>query len=470
MKMLKQFFFDDQRLFVRLNAKREYGRAECVGTYCDPNMTPIFSWALKGTDGRIHLISTGNTKLPDGKFTGIQSAAISDDGIHFSPRNTAKESGFDNPTIPNQILPPWPLCTTEIIGVMADPVAPADMRYKLLLSDGSKVWEELKMVDRVYVSPDLIHWRLLEDSCWNQWGNEPVGGAFFNPVSGKTTILTRDVWEKRRVCVTETANWHDFTPLEHCLQCDSLDVPLAEIYGMPAFEYDGWFIGFPHIYSGFKQEIGTKYNGGTIHCQLAYSLNGRHWQRSLREPFLEGSMLPEAPWPLVFPSTVLRESSGSLLIYCTASHNVHGASAEQSWRKVETKILRLRQDGFIRLSTENKNEPGIVATADILLQQPKISFNLAADKATCAIYKFNTAGKTVLRSHEDCIPFSGDCTEWTPEWKNGTPDELAGELINIEIRFWNGSLYSISYDGVAMNETEAMRYEKFHVIPAHNGF
>ena len=95
-------------------------------------------------------------------------------------------------------------------------------------------------------------------------------------------------WGQRRGNY-RNGDWQTYTPLEMCLQVDSLNA-LAEIYGMSAIARENIFIGFPHIYTGFPQ-LQNKVCGGTMHVELSYSLNGRHWQRSLRTPFLSANIL-----------------------------------------------------------------------------------------------------------------------------------------------------------------------------------
>ena len=463
--MFKHLFFDDQRLYIRQGLVREYGKPEVAGTFIDPNLTSPYGWchAAVGLDGKVHLLYNGIAKNTDGAIVHGFGAAISDDGVSFELRNTAEESGFDHPLVPNQILPPSKNFS-EIAAMVEDKAAPSSERYKILFANIISQENDVHIEDEIYVSPDMIRWHKLLGSCWNPAGTEPIAGAFFNPVSGKFTILSRPDWGQRRVGITETADWRYFTPLEMCLQCDSLDEPLAEIYGMPAMEYDGWFVGFPLVYSGFKQEMFTKYSSGTMCAQLAYSLNGHHWQRSLRTPFICGDTLPDGPWKMTFPSSMLRDKDGSVLIYVNASRLEHGTDGEKMIGNAAVKILRLREDGFIRLTARGA-EQGVVALRDTLWQGGPLRINLQAEHATCAIYKFNTKGRETWLSHEDCVPFSGDSTCWIPQWKNGSTDDLEGKMVIIEVRLQEGSLYSIAYDGLPLMNQEAGRYLRSGIVP-----
>lgn len=459
--MFKHLFFDDQRLYIRQGLRREYGVPREVGTYADPNLTSPYGWchAATGPDGCVYLLYNGIAKTREGKCVHGFGVAVSSDGVQFEPRETLSECMFVNPLVPNQILEPSDTFS-EIAALAEDADAPSSERYKMLFAHVLADHIE----DEIHVSADLIHWRRLSGCTWNPQGTEPITGAFFNSVSGKFTVLSRPGWGQRRVGITETSDWRYFTPLEMCLQCDSLDEPLAEIYGMPAMAYDGWFIGFPLVYSGFEQTLATKYKTGRMCAQLAYSLNGRHWQRSLRVPFIGEEMLADGPWKMTFPSSMLRQKDGSVLLYVNASRHEHGTDYAKMVGNAFVKILRLRRDGFIRLATQER-EPGVVALRETLWQGGPLSINLEARHATCAIYKYDSAGKEAWLSHEDCQPFSGDSTCWIPQWNHGATDDLTGKLVNIEIRLSDGCLYSISYEGIPLMNQESEQYRRTGITP-----
>ena len=474
--MFKQFFFDDQRLFVRENFERTYGETTLVGTYRDHKICTSYCWAwlIKGPDGKTHLLYQG-TVSGSGKM--LMAAAISDDGIHFTPRNTAEEAGIKEPMVPNQLFSSD--TDGEMAGVIEDKTAPPDERYKILFTDNSQIPLLLYIQDYILASPDLIHWKKLQGSCWNPAGTEPLLGVFFNKVSNKFTILSRPDWGQRRVGVTETNDWHYYTPLEMCLQVDSLDPALAEIYGMPAVAVDDIFIGFPHIYTNYPQVLNTKYFAGTMHAELSYSLNGRHWQRSLRTPFLSGShpQLVERDGvasKMLFLMSAMKQDNGEILLCATTNTHEHGCPPTQiKADDTSVSIFKMREDGYICLNTKDKQTEGRVATREIIWQAGELSVNLKAQKATCAIY--GQAGNDVKPlpgyTHEDCVPFSGDSTHWTPAWKSrATLNAMGGKTVIIEIKLTDGVIYSFSGDGIPVMNQEAARYRRFGNLSQRKGF
>lgn len=475
--MFKQLFFDDQRLFVRENLDRSYGTPELVGTYRDAKVHTCYcwGWGIRGLDGKIHLLYQG---YEAGYNHIITAAAISDDGIHFEPRNTASQAGIEKDRLPNQLLP----CTldgSEIATVIEDPFCAESERYKILFSDNSLTHTQCLVTDYIYTSPDLIHWKKKPNSCWNPRGTEPLTGAFYNNVSQKFTIMSRPDWGQRRVGITETSDWQTYTPLEMCLQVDSLDPALAEIYGMSAIAHENIFIGFPHIYTGFPQIRRTKFVGGTMHVELSYSLNGRHWQRSLRTPFLSGKhpQLIErdgVPAKMLYVNSVLMQEDGSLLLYTTTSRHEHGYPSEKVvFGDTSVSIFRLRKDGFIQLNTVDDKTIGRIAMREIAWFGDELHVNLTCKSATCAVYAEVGDDKAPIAgmSHEECVPFTGDSSDWKPQWTSGVQlSSLKEKVIIIEIKMTDGSIYSISGDGIQLMNIEASRYRRFKSLPPKLGF
>jgi len=460
----RQLFFDDQRFFVRENLVRTYGRPQFAAAYQDPMLSTMYgwAWAVDGPDGAVHLIYMGEHKE---NHKNIVAAAVSQDGVHFTPRNTAAASGLTNPAVPNQILPNPP--TGEPGTLIEDPFAPPSERYKLLFCDCTEVYKDWHVGDDVFASPDLVSWRKMENCCWNRYGTEPVVGAFYNDVFKCFTIMSRPDWGQRRVCVVETCDWHVFTEPELCLQVDSLDPPLAELYGMPAIAYEGYYIGFPLIYHDIEQKRCIKFHRGRMHCELAYSLNGRHWQRSLREPFFDGRDAEIAACiggdcKMAFLSCVRKDKDGSLLLYGSATHNEHGSDNSDP-RRCAIFVYRLRQDGFVGLKTLD-GKTGRLASRALICQGGDLTINLKARQATCAIYPHLTLSegeptKPVAGfGHEDCTPFTGDSACWRPQWKGGSLAALKDKLILIELKLNDGTVYSFTVDGMPQMEIEAERY------------
>jgi hypothetical protein len=344
-------------------------------------------------------------------------------------------------------------------------------RYKLLMSGCMQ--GRLKVLDDVYVSPDLISWEKLEGASWAD-GAEPLASIFYNEHEKVHTVIERPFWGIRAVGYKETRDFKDYTEFRHCLNVDSVDEDLCEIYGMYAFEYDGNYIGLPHIYRGFESSLSAKFSSGIIDTQLAYSTDGRYWRRSLREPFISGvNGSLDKTYPLVWVSGMMR-IDGGINLYASASEKEHGPA----FRKPGTgKILifRLREDAFVSLRSKDASSESIVATREKIWHGGDLHVNIKARRATVAVYTTSTLdlGCNLLGiseplegfSHEDCIPFCGDSTDWVPEYKSGKRvAELVGKTLVFEIKFEDGELFSLRGDYTDVFNVEGAVYRTYGVL------
>lgn len=468
--MKKQLFFDDSKLFGRENAIRKYGSAKLVSTYKDGVCSTDYStgYVFKLDDGRYRMLYMGHSK----NFEGLKLfSAISEDAIHFSPerlfditKHPEKKYSHEIMTLPGEVAFTY---EDKHCGI-------AEERYKLLMADTKNLGEKLCIGDTLYTSSDLINWSEKKDVLWGD-GAEPLASVFYNKHKNTHTIIQRPFWGIRCAGYKETADWKSFSEYRMCLNVDSLDERLSEIYGMYAFEYDGMYIGVAHMYRCLESEPNAKYKNGIIDTQLAYSYDGRYWQRCLREPFISG-ICSEPKYNLIWVTNVLKCDDGSINIYASASELEHGPAFHEPGHG-NMLVYKLRCDGFIPLVTEDNTKPSVVMMREKVWHSGELHVNLEAKKATVAVYitdesemvegnMLGIARALEGYSHDDCIEFSGDSTDWVPRFKNGkTVDELKGKTLVFELRFEDGRVYSLSGDYTDVFNTEGARYRRFGVLP-----
>lgn len=483
--MYKYLFFDDQKLFVREHLQRAYGMPELLSDslYQDPHIDINLGYpnVFRAADGRYHMIYQGYgalqtssglsniacdlTRIPRRK-THVM-AAISDDGIHFTPRNTASQSNA-HPDYPNSVSDDsWGL--GELGVICADENAAPSERYQALMVRDSASLAG-RPPDYLRVSPDLIHWAEKEHSCWHQHGTEPIVGIFRNDFYHCWTILCRREAGERRVGFSDTTDFRHFTQASPALQIDSLDEPLAELYGMPAFSYDGWYVGFPYLYGNHDQRRWWKGEAGTMHCEVAYSLDGHCWQRCLRTPFLSGMTAGFAEAlgtaaPILWVAPPIRRPDGSLLIHASFCGYDHGG-LHYGRNSSGVITYALRPDGFLKLVAE----PGKIARLDTrenIYHGGPVNFNLKSPSATAAVYEVmgNDIHALPGFNHEFCQRFSGDSTAWTPQWQGGALEQFKGHNLVFEIKLYGGELYSICGDLTPVSYVEARKYQQFGELP-----
>lgn len=471
--MKTHLFFDDNRLFGKDNLVRKYGKPHLIAEYND---------GVSSTDyasSHVFLLDNGKYRMlyfAHGKdFAGKKLfAATSDDGIHFAPEMLFDLSEHPEKKYEHEIMD----LSGEIASIFEDKLAEPSERYKMIFADCSHM-DEFRVVDSVYTSADLIHWNLKEGSVWGD-GTEPLANVFYNSHKNVYTVMQRPFWGQRCAGYKETADWKTFSEYRYCMNVDSLDGRLDEIYGTYGFSYGGMYIGLVHLYRYNKSEFNAKFNGGIIDTQLAYSYDGRYWQRSLREPFISGvenaDKALRAQYNLVWATDMLVMRDGSINFYVPASELEHGPAFRNPGTG-NMLIYNMRKDGFICLSTQEQGKEASVITREKVWHGGEAHINIKANKATVAVYTSdelekeygNVYGKaTPLEgySHDDCVPFEGDSTDWVPEYKSGrTLDELKDKTLVFEIRFTDGELYSLSGEYTDVFNTQGARYRKFGVLP-----
>ena len=463
--MKKQLFFDDNKLFAIDNVVRKNGKPKLIGTYIDAVCSMDFctGQVFRLDNGKYRMLYFGHSSEYEGKKL---FAAISDDGIKFEPEKLFPEKKYSHEIM---TLPP----ESEVAFIYEDKRCDnSNERYKLLMAELTR--ETLDMVDKLYVSANLLEWTLKENVCWGD-GCEPLASVFYNSKKGTHTIIERPFWGVRCAGYKETTDWKSFSTYKKCLNVDSNDERLSEIYGMYAFEYDGMYIGLPHMYRNLQSELCAKFKNGIIDTQLAYSYDGEYWQRGLHEPFLSGLEL-EKVHKMMWAFCSMRCDDGSINFYASASEFEHGeAFSNPGTGKIF--VFNMREDGFISLSTVDMEKTACVATREKIWHGGEVQYNLKAKEATVAVYitdesemlTGNIGG--VARplegyGHEDCIPFNGDCTNWVPQYKSGKKvDELKGKTLVFEIKFTDGELFSLSGDFTDVYNTQAARYRKFGSLP-----
>ncbi len=472
--MSKILFFDDDLLYERENVMRGLGTPEFVrdAVFSDgKTVTPLATpWVFRLPDGRYRMVYQG---LERGNLSNRRLyGAVSADGMHFTPEDYSGFLDIPDRFAANEIFRVGGGDGEEVGTIFEDFCATSpESRFRMILTlcvgNGPTPETSHYCKSVFYVSPDLIHWRR-ETEAENPLRCEPMMSAFCNADTRRMTLVNRPWWGVRKAGILETGDWKTFSDYTVVLQADSLDTPLAELYGMIAFAYDGMYIGLPHIYDGALPGLNPKYFGGTMKPQLAYSYNGRNWFRSIRKPFLSGCPEDDAsrrndPRPMVWATGNARDADGNVLLYAAATKMEHGPAFHDPKSEADIFVYRLRKDGFVCLRTRDASRESAVATRQIVWHGGPLHININACRATVALFEttrvWGQPEPIAGFGHADCVPIEGDCADWTPAWRDGrAAAELSGRVITAEIRFTDGELYSISGDMTTVFGTQANRY------------
>jgi hypothetical protein len=256
-----------------------------------------------------------------------------------------------------------------------------------------------------------------------------------------------------------------FTKPELALQTDAMDTPLTQLYGMPVFPYEGYYVAFLWLFHTAPQVSGQsphKFISGHVDCQLAYSLNGWHFQRGFRTPFI-GNDAPGQPTAgCVYPSSMIVKEDGSLWIYASAGTHEHAIIPPGSGSIL---TYKLRRDGFVYL--ESANGVGVVGTIPLLWKGGELEINAQAPHGQARVRVTDSKGATIEGyGFEDCEPLKTDDVAWKPTWKNGkTLGGLGTRTLRIEVELMSARLYALRGRFAPLVAGEVWRFESDGTMP-----
>ena len=461
-------FLDDQPLDRMDNVVRKVGRPKLIpeSVFIDPDVNTHFGYPTVFQDkasGKWRMLYQGrNPGEPNPKLI-----AESDDGLRWSPRDTTKEIDLPDRAHPHQVLPlqqhgQW----NAYVDDHGDPAE----RIKAPVGAGTR---GVGPVAEVLVSPDGLRWNVKEDSGWHTSPPDPLTSVFRNDVRGSYVITTRPEGGDRRIAVIETKDWKSFSPAELALQADALDAPLTQPYGMAVIPYEGVYIGLLWLFHCIS-EPPNKYLGGHLDCQLAYSLNGWHFQRGPRDPFIPNGPPGDPDSGTVYPTCMIPKEDGSLWFYASACTMEHGNVPAGDAGSITA--YSMRRDGFVYL--ESTGGRGTIGTRAMYWGGGEAQLNVQAQGGEVRAQvcdQGRMVGQNPTRSatdplegytFDDCEPFSGDDTAWTPTWKNGkTLSQMAGQALRLEVQLDSSRLYAIRGDFVPMLGRQRGAFERDGEVP-----
>ena len=326
----------------------------------------------------------------------------------------------------------------------------------------------------IWRSKDGLKWELLP----NQHkldvpfeSNRPTYDPFRNKYLAYLRLWdppTKPASSWRKVLFSEsitTQNGIDWTDKELIFEADEADGPTADVYNMQVAAYAGIYVGFPEMFNrrGFKQEL-----HGTLYDELAFSHDGRNWQRiSQGQAFL----------PLGSPGNwdhgMARIMTNPVIINNKLNFHFQGISGlhvkpqKPGWNQRACGVATLRLDGFCSLDAGD--EGGTLLTVPFWPKGKHLYINADASEGEIRVevlQEYTAPGNkdTGLFSLENCIPFNGDALAHRVEWKHGEnfiddfPDRWNVELpeidagktrhftkraIELKIYIKNAKLYSI---------------------------
>jgi len=270
--------------------------------------------------------------------------------------------------------------------------------------------------------------------------------AYYNHYRQSYIMPRRLFAGDRRIALFETRDWQTFSHPELALWPTHFDPPMLQFYGMPVQRYEHLYIGL--LWRLFCRPSGdfssVKGRGGKVDCSLAYSLDGKHFQRATHDAFIPCTEPGEHGGGSVYTGCfAVDEEAGLIRFYSGGSKAEH--FIDQTLNDAALMLHTLRLDGFFRY--ESGALKGSVMTRRIRFTgDDDLRINARAPHGQVLVRVLEPGGKSVAGfDFADCEPLVGDEVAWVPKWKSGKriADLPREGFYHIEVQLWCGELYAI---------------------------
>ncbi|MCA9125233.1 MAG: hypothetical protein H6821_00825 [Planctomycetaceae bacterium] len=298
------------------------------------------------------------------------------------------------------------------------------------------------------VSKDGLHWNARHDYDWGKraWHPEPPLFGFWHEQEKRHFMSVRPGWGDRRVCLQDTLDFKSWSGPQPLLQPDPQD-GLVEFYGMPVFRYGETYVGLLWVFHCETSEPPTGFNRfvGSLDTHLAYSYDGRHFQRGLRRPLI-GLNDPGEIGGGAIETSCMVETDTELRFYSDATSGQHGGKPKHSAGGQPTTgliIHSLRKDGLTYLRA--LGGWGSFISKPLTLFEPRLTVNLLAPQGEAVFQLSDEQGKPLPGfSFANCETVANvDDLNLALRWKDKSLAEVLKQPIRLEARLRNGHLYAV---------------------------
>jgi len=300
-------------------------------------------------------------------------------------------------------------------------------------------------------SKDGVQWRL--EHCIHPTASDTTHSIVYNPTRERYQMTMRASSPDRRVWLMESRNTRDWEDPILILHGDPADPPSVQLYGMPHYYYEGYYIGLPWYLHTTYDERGFSKGCGVVDTHLAYSLNGIAWSRTDRRPFIGRGEPGEPNFGCVYACAMVEAPEGDLCFYAWEYPMPHGREGDG---KAHLAPYRLRKDGFVCLAPEGYR--GQLTTCAIIPEEERLSINARAPNGQIRVEVLDQSETPI---HEYCgdnaACFTGDDTAWQVRWPQASLAALRGRIIKLRLTIVAGELYAIRFSGFIANSYWALK-------------
>ncbi len=336
-------------------------------------------------------------------------------------------------------------------GIFRDSSSLPEERYKMV----SCIWTDKEKLLMGAVSPDGLQWTSIPDPLMRKQHADTQNICLYDEQAGKYVLYTRQsdgFMQRRGINRSESVDFRSFPPSHPIFESNPLDPPDWDFY---CNGYSRW----PDTPSAHLMRISMyKHMSDVVDVHLAVSRDGIIWHRPQgRQAWITGGGSYPEPYSSVYAcSGILQTGPGEWSTYSGAAHHAHNEPAARNTKPAGILRARLREDGFMSLSSEGRGEAWSIPftlECDRIRLNVKTGFSgfLRAElllSGGASTGGRRTANRSVAGySLADCVPVSGDHIDVPLTWKNGSElEKFQGKKVRLHFEFYKADLYSVRFE------------------------
>ena len=300
---------------------------------------------------------------------------------------------------------------------------------------------------RLAFSDDGVRWKDQRENPIFRGQSDTANNVCYNPEREVLMYYRRppiNAGEIRRIAYSESRDLVHWTQPEHVIVPDELD-PYS-LYSMPVVRYQGVYFGFLHMFylRPPLQSVGQTEKKMKVDVQLAWSRDGKNWERHPERPLFletghEGSYDPGQ----IYAARGLIEHDDRLEIYYSGHEPLHISTMAG---EAHLCLATLRKDGFVSLEAP---EVGHVLTKPVVCRGKKLHINgRTAPGGTIRVAIRGGDGELDGArfpewKYDLCVPLIGDSIDHVVEWKGRKDlESLQGKAVRFEFELRKAELFS----------------------------
>ena len=251
--------------------------------------------------------------------------------------------------------------------------------------------------------------------------------AFWAPSLSRYVAITREYPGSNRVVMrTESIDFATWAkPVE------VLRGPItAQTYSMPAFPYEGVYLGLVAIFRIATDE--------RVHTELAWSPDTVQWNRiAAGQPLLPLSEAKDSfEWGCIYAAARPIVTPQGIRIYYSGAPGIH------SWQEGKLCLATLRHDGWAGYTAADSGSAATVETVDIPSSGKPLSITADAKGGTVQVALLDANGTELAESK----PITENVTKATVAWRNNfDPTSLRNQSVRLRFLIKRAVVYSFAF-------------------------